>query len=1182
MEAKYISQTMDECRKELRQESMDVKANAVSKLCYMHMLGYDIGWAAFHIVEVMSSKKFTHKRIGYLAGSQSFTPETDVLMLTTNMIKKDIGDQNQYIIGTAISGLAQFATTDLSRDLAHDLVVLTTSSRPYVRKKATLVLYKIFLQFPDALRPAFPRLKDKLDDAESSVQSCSVNVICELARKNPKNYLSLAPIFFRLLTSSQNNWMRIKIIKLFAALTPLEPRLAKKLIEPLTALIHQTPAMSLLYECIITVIISVPDHLPSIQLCVTKLRIFIEDQDQNLKYLGLQAMAEILKIHPKAVATHKDLIISCLDDGDESIRVRALALIGGMCTKKNLDEIVLKLMKHLETAEGQQYRDEVLKKIVDICYQGNYQYVTDFSWYLSVLIRLTQVDGTKHGKLLASQMMDVTIRVSVVRKFAVTQLRALLSNDSLLNMKVEKNGVCEVLYAAAYVCGEFAALLEDPEKTIEALLVKDVSNLPGHIQAVFIQNMLKIYSHVASQVKPDDEEAETNLNTLRETILDKLPIFTVSGDLEVQERAIGAVAVISYVNKQRGKGINIDAEIAQLFEGDLNPVAPKAQKKVPVPEGLDLDKWINKKPVIQDFSNDGDMFNWMDTIQVDNSLFDAKTEDDPFLLERQKESRIAATEANPFHLGMGALSPKEKFETASKGEDDVADIPVQTLDLNMGAIVVGPLKQKKKKLTKKEKKKLLKAGLPLPEEEEEAPIVVATVMDMPEGAEDTDDDDRPDSDPFKALDINLDAPLDDGEILPVAQHHVAKNLTAEEAANLEKKKAREARRAAKGKKKKKDKDQDGGDGTPEKKEKKAKKEKKEKKDKKDKKASPEPVVVSPLEDLPEPEPVAADQSALDDFLSDGPATSKKAKKAKKDKKDKKAKKEKKENVDEAQVDADEGQAAGAVDGAEVAVAVAEEGEAAAPAEAATDTMVPSVPAPRVFAPSVYKEGGSNEELQVSYDSLVSTSSPAKVQVSLLIKNNSEKTISNIELKIADSDNAKLERESPEDPLKVPFEVEAGKGGDYRLTVSVENILSAQTLDVSVTYDLGADDEKTSGSMDFNLPLPVTTYTYPAVISKEDFEGLLTGDSLTEKSSVSLSNKGGSFDVVVATICATLHLSVMELMDGATSLYGVNTNDKPLCFLLKMAEGSETFSLDGKSSDGEFLAAILDELKEAMA
>jgi AP-3 complex subunit delta-1 len=70
-----------------------------------------------------------------------------------------------------------------------------------------------------------------------------------------------------------------------------------------------------------------PDHIPSIQLCVQKLRIFIEDSDQNLKYLGLQAMASVLKIHPKAVAAHRDLILQCLDDTDESIRVRALDLV---------------------------------------------------------------------------------------------------------------------------------------------------------------------------------------------------------------------------------------------------------------------------------------------------------------------------------------------------------------------------------------------------------------------------------------------------------------------------------------------------------------------------------------------------------------------------------------------------------------------------------------------------------------------------------------------------------------------------------------------------------------------------------------------------------------------------------------------------------------------------------------
>jgi len=75
-------------------------------------------------------------------------------------------------------------------------------------------MYKVFLRFPEALRPAFPRLKDKLEDMDCGVQSAAVNVVCELARKNPKNYLSLAPVFFKLMTSSTNNWMLIKIIKL--------------------------------------------------------------------------------------------------------------------------------------------------------------------------------------------------------------------------------------------------------------------------------------------------------------------------------------------------------------------------------------------------------------------------------------------------------------------------------------------------------------------------------------------------------------------------------------------------------------------------------------------------------------------------------------------------------------------------------------------------------------------------------------------------------------------------------------------------------------------------------------------------------------------------------------------------------------------------------------------------------
>ena len=47
-----------------------------------------MSWASFHVVEVMSSSKVHLKSIGYLAATQSFEQDTDVLMLTTNLLKK--------------------------------------------------------------------------------------------------------------------------------------------------------------------------------------------------------------------------------------------------------------------------------------------------------------------------------------------------------------------------------------------------------------------------------------------------------------------------------------------------------------------------------------------------------------------------------------------------------------------------------------------------------------------------------------------------------------------------------------------------------------------------------------------------------------------------------------------------------------------------------------------------------------------------------------------------------------------------------------------------------------------------------------------------------------------------------------------------------------------------------------
>ena len=54
----FIAKVVAEVRKEERSADADIKANAVSKLCYLHLLGEDISDHAFHVVEVMALPKF--------------------------------------------------------------------------------------------------------------------------------------------------------------------------------------------------------------------------------------------------------------------------------------------------------------------------------------------------------------------------------------------------------------------------------------------------------------------------------------------------------------------------------------------------------------------------------------------------------------------------------------------------------------------------------------------------------------------------------------------------------------------------------------------------------------------------------------------------------------------------------------------------------------------------------------------------------------------------------------------------------------------------------------------------------------------------------------------------------------------------------------------------------------------
>jgi len=200
------------------------------------MFGYDMSWASFHVLEVMSSAKYLQKRVGYLGAVQSFRPDTEVLMLATNLLKKvgQIGNCSASILLSLTSAyqdivspivpnislplitLPHIITPSLALSLLTDILPRLSHSHPAIRKKAVVCLYRLALVYPEALRLAWPKIKERLmdDQEDSSVTAAVINVVCELGWRRPHDFLPLAPRLFELLVDGGNNWMAIKIIKL--------------------------------------------------------------------------------------------------------------------------------------------------------------------------------------------------------------------------------------------------------------------------------------------------------------------------------------------------------------------------------------------------------------------------------------------------------------------------------------------------------------------------------------------------------------------------------------------------------------------------------------------------------------------------------------------------------------------------------------------------------------------------------------------------------------------------------------------------------------------------------------------------------------------------------------------------------------------------------------------------------
>ncbi|XP_047955535.1 AP-3 complex subunit delta-like [Salvia hispanica] len=640
-ETAFVAKAIDEIRREIKSTDPHTKAAALQKLTYLHSLhGLDMSWAAFHSVELSSSSAHSHKRTAYLSAALAFNPATtDVILLLTHQLRKDLSSPNVHDVSLALSTLSSICNTDLARDLTPELFTLLSSSKVTVRKKAIATVLRVFECYPDAVRVCFKRVVENLENSDLGILSAVVGLFCELTENEPRSYLPLAPEFYKILVDCKNNWVLIKVLKIFAKLAPLEPRLGKRVVEPICEIMKTMGAKSLVFECVRTILTSLSEHDSAVKLAVSKVREFLSEDDPNLKYLGLQALALVAQNDILAVVENKDLVVKALSDSDLNIRLEALRLVMCMVSEDNVMEICRILISHALKSDPE-FCNEILGFILLTCGRNYYEVVFDFDWYVLFLGEMARVPHCQKGDEIATQLIDIGMRVKDARYQLVNVARELVIDPALLGNPF----MHAVLSAAAWVSGEYIKLSRNPFEIMEALLQPRTSLLSPSVRAIYIHSAFKVLmfcvysylklngeessipstltdSELVSDVEVDDHNmivtngqapsaSSVTQHLTQESLLALVNLVEInlgplagSNEVEVLERSTNVLGLIKLIKPMLlgslndGEGDQTKGELKTpetvklIFDScseDLGPVSVNAQEKVPIPNGLVL------------------------------------------------------------------------------------------------------------------------------------------------------------------------------------------------------------------------------------------------------------------------------------------------------------------------------------------------------------------------------------------------------------------------------------------------------------------------------------------------------------------------------------------------------------------------------------------------------------------
>ncbi|CDY29719.1 BnaAnng03410D [Brassica napus] len=491
------------------------KKKYVWKMLYIHMLGYDVDFGHMEAVSLISAPKYPEKQVGYIVTSCLLNENHDFLRLAINAVRNDIIGRNETYQCLALTLVGNIGGREFAESLAPDVqkLLISSSCRPLVRKKAALCLLRLFRKNPDVVNADgwADRMAQLLDERDLGVLTSSMSLLVSLVSNDYEGYSSCLPKCVKILERLARNqdvpqeytyygipspWLQVKTMRALQYFPTIEdPSTRRSLFEVLQRILMGTDV--------------------------------VKNADNQRKVYAMKFIdafflfAHLLGIVNNYICTciyiykERDILLPC--HLIQYFSHVSLDLLYGMCDVSNAKGIVEELLQYLSTAEFSM-REELSLKAAILAEK----FAPDLSWYVDVILQLIDNAGDFVSDDIWFRVVQFVTNNEDLQPYAASKVREYMDKIAIHETMVK---------VSAYILGEYGHLLaRRPGCSARELFGILHEKLPT-VSSPTIPLLLSTYAKLLMHAQPPDIE-------LQKQIWNVFKKYESSIDVEIQQRAV--------------------------------------------------------------------------------------------------------------------------------------------------------------------------------------------------------------------------------------------------------------------------------------------------------------------------------------------------------------------------------------------------------------------------------------------------------------------------------------------------------------------------------------------------------------------------------------------------------------------------------------------------------------------